>query len=237
MDLGNPYSFDFANKDPPLILLYDNINAEFNNCDFHGNNLEQILQTYGKILNPINVVVRNTNYTATILPSTYFSTSVNMGFISLSHTTLILVDSVMFHDMTFGSVIYLKGNSTVIIHGTVEFSLNDVNNLIYFHDNIQYMIIKENSILNISNNKVWSLFDTYLPTTKYPYPFCLFQYYINSKNEVRMENRKFLIQFYKNKCKLKGCYKNITIANCQWVSKSLFKNSSITPMEVNNHYM
>ena len=57
----------FTIRDSPLILLSDNITAEFNNCDFHGNNIDQILQTYGKTVNPINVVVRNTNYTATIL--------------------------------------------------------------------------------------------------------------------------------------------------------------------------
>ena len=141
--------------------------------------------------------------------------------------------------MIFGSVIYLKGNSTLIIHGIVEFSLNNVDNLVHFHDSIQYIIINENSILNITSNKVRSLFGTNLLVTKYPYPFCFFQYFTSSTNEVRMENRQFLIQFYKNECKFKGCYKtiNITIANCQWLANSLFKNSYITLLEVNNHYI
>ena len=249
-----PWGFTASITDDPLILLHNNINVDFSNCDFHGNNIDQILQTNGKLVNPIIVVVRNANYTATILtahkPSykdgnkTYtvttssdFYTSTTMGLISLSHTRLILVDSVIFHDITFGSVISLWGNSTLIIHGTVKFSFNNVNKLIQFHGNIQYIIIKENSIFNVTHNKVGSLFDINVPTTKYPFPFCFFQYFPSSKNEVKKENRKFLIQFYKNQCKDKGCYRNITIDNCHWLVNSLFKNSSITPLEVNNQYI
>ena len=61
--------------------LYESIKVEHNNCDFLGN---QILETYGHKVNLIYVVIRNTVYTGDHISS----------ILSLSHTTLILEDSV-----------------------------------------------------------------------------------------------------------------------------------------------
>ena len=128
----------------------------------------------------------------------------NTSFISLLHTTLLLKDLVVFCNIsTPNSIISLEGNSIITISGAVQFSHNQVHNLISFYDYIKCIIIKENSIININHNKVWFLFVTKSIATKYPYPFCLFQYFRNSTSDpvVTMENRSFLISFYNNQCK------------------------------------
>ena len=221
-----------------LIKLNERINAEFNNCTFHGNNDDEILLADGQNMNPANVVIRNTNYTTTTPwpGNRIFSNSV--GYILLSHATLNIVNSVSFQSIiAFRSIISLKGNSTIIISGTVIFSHNHERVLIdLYYNNRQYILIKENSILSISHNEVLSLFDTNLPTTKYPYHFCFFQYFTSTKYEVKIENRNFLIRFYNNHCNEIGCYADIPTTDCLWLEDSLFDNN-LTSLEVNNHYM
>ena len=156
-----------------LIEINGSVNIEFNSCNFNNNNENQILLTHGREANPNSVVVRNTGITTSMsgIPSEYRS------YFSLSHTTLILVDSVNFYNIitAFSSIISFKGNSTMVIFGTVKFLHNHVHVLLDFlHNDIQYITIKHHSILNISQNIVWSVFDTKLPTTKYPYPTCFF---------------------------------------------------------------
>ena len=166
-------------------------------ANFHGKNDDTILGTYGQIVHPRNIVIRNTNYTTTMSDS-----QVLLGlasYITLSHTTLKLMGSVNFYNViTRISIISLTDNSTVIISGTVNFTYNHVRQLIsIYFNNIQYIIIKENSVLNISHNKASSLFSITLPTTKYPYPFCFFQY-SSSTSKAIMEMRNISIKFYNN---------------------------------------
>ena len=82
----------------------------------------------------------------------------------------------------YHSIISLTENSTIIISGTVKFLYNHVVTIIELYDNnIQYVIIIQNSSLEISHNKVQILFKTGLP----------------GKNE--NEKPDFLITFYYNK--------------------------------------
>ena len=74
-----------------LLMLYESINVELNNCEFY-DSIEMVIDTMGKDTNPSNVIIKNTNYstTKTFIHYTKFC----FRFISLSHTTLTLVDSV-----------------------------------------------------------------------------------------------------------------------------------------------
>ena len=223
-----------------LIILHKSITVEFNTCNFHSITNEQILQAHGENVNSINVFFKNTNYTATL--SYLFPFPFN-GLISLSDSTLTLVDSVNFHNIAAQpyNVISLEGNSTIIISGTMKFSHNDVNALIDFNKNSkQYIIIKKNTILNIGYNVVKRLFNFNLPTTKYPYPFCFFQYFgLKSSNKETKASSNFLIKFNNNICYIKNCayHIHIPISNCQCLTKSLFKNKNTIPLEVNSHYI
>ena len=145
--------------------------------------------------------------------------------------TLKLVDSVNFENITaVRSILSLKGNSFIIISGVVQLSHNHVHTLInLYNSSRKYIIIKNDSILNFSHNKVWSLFDTNLPTIKYPYSFCLFQYFITNKAS------NLLIEFNDNQSSYRDCYHNMAIMNCRWLPNSSFSN--IILLEVNNRYM
>ena len=228
----NEESFKFPQK---VLIKLGNVNVEFNNCSFHNSEVI-ILQTMGKELNPVNAIIKNSNYSNTDMKTRAISESFN-SFISLSHTTLILVDSVSFYNITnFDNIISLTGNSAVIISrsGTVKFSHNHVDVLIDIYDNnIQYIIIKENSILNISDNKVMVFFQTKRPII-FPYPFCFFQYFTILMSEVKMKKRNFLIRFYNNLCSdLNWHY--IPTTNCHWSPKSSYHN--MLPLDVNNYYI
>ena len=218
-----------------LIQLYSSVNVEFNNCDFHDNSKEQILsQRAVRNLSQTYVIIKNTNFTGVTGPRLFKN-----NFISLSHAKLIFIGSVNIHNIvTFSCIISLMGNSTIIISGIVNLSHNYVRVLIEFHgENVNYIIIKENSLLNIDNNEIWSFFDTNVPTTKYPYPFCLFQYFASSTIK-KVEKKNFLIRFNNNHCNNTNCYNNISAINCLWLENSLFENNNIfIPREVNNHYI
>ena len=146
--------------------------------------------------------VMDGKYSITLL---FFGSNTRRALLLRPRPSTVLMDSVSFHNITTFSntnrynIISLKENSKIIIFGTVKFLHNHVPVLIDFYDNnIKYIVIKENGTLIISHNKVWSLFCTKLPTTKYPYPFCLFQYFTSSTSNVRMEKRNFLIKFHNN---------------------------------------
>ena len=223
-----------------LIKLIERITMELYNCTFHGKNDNTILGTHGNKEHPRNVIIKNTNYT-TAMSNIRVVPGISGSYISLSHTTLKLLGSVNFHNVsTHKSIISLNENSAIIISGTVKFSHNHAYRLINFDSSsLNCLIIKENSILNISNNTVSSFFSTSSSLTKYPYSFCFFQYFTNFTSKVTMEKRNFSIKFYNNQCSLKSCYRNILITNCQWLEKLSFsKNLAIpTPLDINNYYI
>ena len=229
--------------DDELIKLSEKINVEFNNCDFHGKSDDRILGTHGKLAHPRNIVIRNTSYTTTMSDTHHSQVVLSLAsYISLSHTTLKLMGSVNFYNIIIPrSIIALTDNSTVIISGTVNFSYNLVRQLINFDffNNIQYIIIKENSILNINHNEVSSLFITNLPTTKYPYPFCFFQYFTSSTSKAIIEMKNISIKFYNNQCNHTSCYVNIPLTNCHWLEKLSLSNNTVIPipLEINNYYI
>ena len=231
---------------PSLIKLYLHIKIELNNCTFVSKNPQTagILQTYNNNATytaNIHVVIRNTNFMIHRISKIFEKSDVMFAssFITLSNTTLILWDSVTFGNITTPhSIISLKGNSSIIIFGVVEFSHNHVHDLINFYDNgRKYIIMKEYSVINVTNNDVWSLFSTSSTAARYPYPFCLFQYFSTNESGMTMKI-KFLVKFYENQCKQDlrlHCYDHILATHCLWLPQSLFNNA--VPLEVNSIYM
>ena len=233
---------------PSLIKVYSHVKIELNNCNFYAHNTQiaAILQMYNSNITTVTtyVVIKNTNFTLYTIsnlirnPDMDFTTS----FITLSHANLQLEDSVIFSNITTPhSIISLKGNSTVIISGSVKFSYNHAHDLINFYENdIKYVTMNENSVINIINNEVWKLFAIKPTIERYPYPYCLFQYFNNSTSDskVTVENRNFLITFYNNHCKQEpksSYFDYIPITNCQWLLQSAFANA--IPLEINNHFI
>ena len=105
--------------------------------------------------------------------------------------------------------------------------------------------MKEGSVLNISHNVLAIPFRNNLPTVKYPFPLCYFQYFTSSTSKVRrIKKRSFLIRLHKNYKGRSNNYKpnykaryNIPITNCLWLEKSLFQNNDDIPLQVNNQYI
>ena len=179
---------------PALIKLYMSVRLEFENCYFNAKSVNeaQVLQTHGSSSNPAMLIIKNTTFSYFYATTSYQNwldaNTLDLSLIYLSNSTLILEDSVVFSNInTLNSIISLNGNSSIVISGSVEFSYNVGQDLINFYDNS--IIMKENSVINISYNEVWWLFATKLMFARYPYPFCLFQYFRNNTNMVSMENR------------------------------------------------
>ena len=212
---------------------------EFDNCEFNGQDIKHMIQSNGTQINPVNVVIINT-VIRNILYTNDFAA--HRSLFSLSNTVLRFVDSVNFQNISmYKSIISLTENSTIIISGTVKFLHNHVVTIIELYDNnIQYVIIIQNSSLEISHNKVQILFKTGLPTSKYPYPFCFFQYLSSLDGKNENEKPDFLIAFYYNKYytgKHRIFYNSTSMptTNCLWLKHSMFDDYN--PLEVNDHYM
>ena len=254
---NNPYSLMYTKTNnmmqleshrlvkPSLIKLYLNIRVEIINCYFnaYSDNDIQAMQAHGSSANPTTVVIKNTTfsyYTNNTFPYLPHDDTLDLSFIYLSNSILLLEDTAVFNSITNpNSIISLKGNSTIIISGSVEFSHNHAHDLICFYNNDRkYILMKEYSVINITSNDVQLLFLTNPTVTKYPYQYCLFQYFSNYTSTVTMKKRNFSYTFYNNLCKksLKsGCYDYIPLAHCIWLPQSLFNNAP--PLEVNDKYM
>ena len=233
---------------PALVKIQLRTNLEFKNCYFQSDSEYdgQVFQTDGSSTNPSTIIINNSTFsyyiskTINSYKSWYNTDTFDLSFIALSNSTLILKNSVAFRKIaTLRSVISLKGNSTIIICGSAEFSHNQGDDLINFYDNHKkYIIIEENSSLNIAHNNVWSPFAINPVVARYPYPFCIFQYFSNcNKSKVKLEQR-FLITFYNNQCRdnlRSDCYNYMIFTHCLWLPQSLFINS--IPLEVNSTYI
>ena len=149
---------------PALIELYLYVSLQLNHCNVfsHSTKSRTIVQTYNSNKDSVitQVLIKNTTFIFSKFDSTAFYTTPDLAFIRsfiiLSHANLKIEDSVVFSNITTPhSIISLKDNSSITITGSVEFSYNHVNKLISFYDNeIKYIIMKENSVINIIHNKV-----------------------------------------------------------------------------------
>ena len=211
---------------------------EFKNCSFHGDDryISQILKSYGSSTNSAIVIIEDTYFLYNTTDPFWFLNSLSL--ITLINTKLILKNSVIFNKIAKClSIIFLIGNSTIIISGSAKFSYNHIRELIGFDGNNKYIVNEENSVIDFIHNEVSSLFNYFQHTkAKYPHLFCLFQYSDSSVHEIPMENRNFMIRFYKNQCKqVPHCYGHVPITNCLWLPQSLF--NTVIPLEVNNKYI
>ena len=231
---------------PSLMKLYSHVKMEIINCKFASQTTE-ILQVYSNITTACttsaHVLIKNTSFIIHTISRKFKKSDIDFAsnLFTLSHTILLLEDLVVFGNITTPhSIISLKGNSRVIISGLVEFSNNHVNDLINFYNNSRkYIIVKENSIINVTNNVARSLFATSPTITRYPYSLCLFQYLnSNGNSTIKMIKTDSVIIFCNNQCKKdlrSGCYNYIPITHCLWLPESLFNNT--TPLDVNSNYM
>ena len=227
-----------------FIMVHSHINLEINNCNFYVQRIGPATILYSHNIysgRPTHVFIKNTNFTYYYRDSVFYTISeipFIRSFILLLYTNLQIEGSVVFSNITTPySIISLKQNSSIIITGSVEFSNNDANELINFQENnMKYVIMKPNSAINIIHNKAQTLFATKSTIERYPYPFCLFQYFTSDSRVT--EDKNFLIRFYNNQCEQEhesNCFDYIPITNCQWLPQSVFSCS--IPLEINERYI
>ena len=228
-----------------LITIYSHVKMKIMNCIFSTAYLLNagILQAnYSVYTANAHVTIKNTSFIIYAIREIYIRPDLTLStsLITLSNTNLLLEDSVVFSNIsTQRSIISLTENSTIIISGSVEFSHNHVHDLINFYgNNRKCIIMKENSVIDVFNNNATSLFGTQLTLARYPYPFCLFQYFSNNTSRLTLKKRNFLIRFYNNQCRWilnSNCFDYMPVTHCLWLPHSLFNNT--IPLEVNSKYI
>ena len=155
-------------------------------CIFNGISCSAILESSSVInrYERITVVIKDTQFVNSVYTRSLIVTCVN----------LLLEGMVIFQNITnYGSIIELMHYSTIIIHGRIEFSNNSASQLIQFNYEIQYIKIKEPSIISIHHNKVCNYFVKDL--CKKTHPFCIFQYFSNRTLKQSRFSIFFLQQF------------------------------------------
>ena len=224
----------FLHNTSPWLIDVVFANITIANSTFYNN--VQVLRTYSKTASAVNVTIENTNFTCATCRDQC------KDFIKLSHSNLLITGQVTFDSINnyySHSIISLAENSTITVYGELIFTRNHARNLISLENNFdQYMIIKENTVINISQNQVCTLFATNIQNLKsFYFPYCFFQY-LSSKTITKLEdieNRNFSIIFHNNLYYKSDCYNHIPIIKCLWVTQSTFKN--IDPFNVNSKYI
>ena len=181
------------------------------------------------VVNIANTVFTNTNYKCKFQYDT---------LILLKNTILTLSGTVIFTNINcYGTIISVKGISTITIDGLVKFSnchANEIINLEY--NNYQFIMIKNSATIKIIQNMVCTFFNTaaFKPIS---YPFCFFQYFTNVKHNNRTYQKDFSIIFDRNKYNKTNpyCVTSIPITNCQWLPHSIFRDAF--PLAVNKRYI
>ena len=245
----------FLSNIQSLIIVHstnENSNVVFINCKFMNN-----VQSYSLIDTcDVNVTIINCifNGTSIIQLSGHLSVFHHEGIITvviknmhllhgrsslaISNANLLLEGMVTFHNITnHDSIITIMHNSTITVHGRIEFSNNYVCQLISFaHINIQYIKMKEPSIITIHHNHMSNYFVNSPCETLYH--FCIFQYF----SDRTLEQGNFSIMFYNNQhvdyCNdtiwKNSCFLPI-IATCYWLPQSTYNHA--IPTDVNNWFI
>ena len=199
------------------------------NCSFN-KNLDTVLHWYGKFHDKGMVIIKNTQFVNSVFR--YYN-----NLIILSYSNLLLEGVVTFHAITnHDSIIELKDNSTITIHGNVKISNNIGYQLIRFKNNInQYIKLKEPSNIIIHHNQVCSFFVVF-PCEGTLYQLCFFQYYINESDENEIFSIKYFNNQYNSNASEWTYYScHLPLDNCHWLPQSAFYHA--IPTDVNNGFI
>ena len=141
---------------------------------------------------------------------------------------LILLGPVIFTEIESYGLIYTK-DSQIYIHYYVELSLNQV----YFFFGIKYIILKENSKLNISKNIFLVIFsrthnEMSLYREGHEDAWCVFQYINTQKQKSTFKNYSIVLKNNSGRWLADGRF---SISHCDWIDDSAFMQ--LNSQEVN----
>ena len=222
----------FLHNTSPSLIIAKRINIKLEHCIFYNNSC--ILKMNG---NDTDIYMKNTTFKNVNFNLTNQDMCAN--FIEVKNSNLYLNGSITFVNISCKhSIISLIEHSTIIIYGLVTILNNNANSLFCFSNSTnQYMIIKETTYINISQNQVCLLFNLKkfhaYENKLFPYPYCFFQYFKNEVLTKNIQQRNFSITLYENLGP--DCHNNIPITKCHWLLQSGFKD--IIPADVNKQYV
>ena len=199
-------------------------------CKFYNNKKILIIRQETLILP--SFILQQGWFTQLFIKNTSFSLTDNIHLLSLENAKLYLQGQVIFHNNNcYKSVIHLRQSDITFVDYN-EFSTNKGREIIkHYSGNYNYLMLKENAILNISYNSFerFALIIPVLPKT----PLCYFQYFSNGQV---IHNEKYSIIFEKNKEKYtQNAYNDLPIVHCSWLPQSAY--STALPLIVNKQHI
>ena len=207
------------NKFHRVFTVYGNLNIRLDSCIFKYNQFKVIKMTD----------TSNQNYMAITNTSFYAITS-NSSLIFISNALLHLEGPVVFIKMKADRILYIK-HSAIRCHSYIEFS----ENLVSFNDHIHYIIVQQNTVINMTNNKYSRIYEMiphdYLDVAYSISDFtalCYYQYTAEGKNLDKVTKKLNFSIVYDNDISI---YTLMT-SHCRWLPGSAF--NSTNPIDINS---
>jgi len=225
--------------DDAYITAVSKIIINITNCNFSIND-NPMLRVFGSIdlAVPTTVVMNNTTVSSSPLKNGHLIEYL----ILVSYTRLMLTGTVIFYNINVSnSIVLLTHKSYIVVDGIVCFINNSAFAIVNFqHNNHEYIMLNETSVLNINQNYLCTHFYTAGSDGTNPYPYCFFQYFSSKNLDSKLKCGNFSIALYNNHyddCNIKCIYnqQNVPTTNCQWLPQSSFNTT--LPLDVNDEYI
>ena len=228
------FSYNQAHNGSIMNFYGSLANVFIYNCKFHCNkNLTMIKRVPKYLITPLLLTPVKEISTHYSIMNTNFSSIHARVSIDLYRAKLHLIGPMMFYNNVCSKSIIRLHDSSISFTNYSEFMGNKGNAIItYIGRANYYLILMENSILNISGNNYTSFAYTINVLSKIPK--CFFQYFSN--RQLDMYHGNYSIIFEKNNEEnIKSAYNNLPIVHCSWLPQSAY--SKALPPIVNNQYI
>ena len=163
-----------------------------------------------------------------IVNTSFYLITSNFNLICISNVLLKLKGPVIFSKLTADRILNTI-HSTISCHKYIEFS----GNVVTFTDKIDYIIVQENTLINMTNNEYGTIndinlhyYDAHSVTNYFTAP-CYYQYTAERENfDNHLETLNFSIVFHRD-----ISIHTLMVAHCRWVNGSAFNIAR--PIDIN----
>ena len=204
--------------------------AFISDCKFYNNRkLIMILQT---VIIPEMVALKGL-LTQIFVVNTNFSSSYSHRSIDIGGVNLHLQGLVVFHNNTCNNSVIHLHESTISLTNYTIFLANKAKTILsYYSKKYYYLMLTDNTTLNVSYNSFIDFANTIKRLPKIP--ICYFQYF--SKWKVDTSHGNYSIIFDNNNEKYtQNAYNHLPIVHCSWLPQSAY-NIALPPI-VNQQYI
>ena len=206
------------NKLYRLFSFHGTLSLKLTNCIFKYNQFEVIRMTDSPYSHRNSIIIANTSF---------YAIKSKFSLIHISSTLLDLEGPVVFIKVEAERILHVQ-DSFIVCHHYIEFSWNMVS----FADHTDYIIVQENTLINMTGNKYSMIqmnpqyYEAYL-ISNFTAP-CYYQYTVRDFDKLKLTDRmNFSIVFHKD-----IFIHTLMTAHCRWLPTSAF--NSTKPMDINN---